>query len=76
MKLEALHSIKGLKPNDEYTHAGETFEIEPKEGQRLIDLGSAVEVTEEAEEEAEEEAVEETPQSPYAAEMEMEGEEK
>lgn len=47
MKLIALHSIKGLKPDDEYTYAGEAFDIDQEEGQRLIDLGSAIEEVEE-----------------------------
>ena len=61
MILKALHSIKGLKPADEYTHAGETFEVDPAEGERLIALGSAEEVAEAAAEE---------PAEPTAAELE------
>ncbi len=41
MKLKALQSILGIKPQGEYTHAGEAFEVDEAEGQRLVDLGCA-----------------------------------
>lgn len=51
MKLRALNSIKGLKPDDEYTLAGEEFELDDIQAQNLLDLKAVEEVVEEVVEE-------------------------
>ena len=47
MKLQAKHSILGIREDGGYINEGELFEIDDAEGRRLIDLGAAREVSEE-----------------------------